>query len=110
MNIVMIIGASRSWKVFAQTMPLLDGGETYTPEADSFFNKVLVIAVALSVMIAVIMVAASGYTILTSGGDAAKLKDAKEQLQNAILGLLLILGAVTIVGIVFNLLGISGVF
>jgi len=61
-------------------------------------------------MIAVIMVAASGYTILTSGGDAAKLKDAKEQLQNAILGLLLILGAVTIVGIVFNLLGISGVF
>ena len=52
MNIVMIIGASRSWKVFAQTMPLLDGGETYTPEADSFFNKILVIAVALSVIIA----------------------------------------------------------
>lgn len=91
-------------------MILIDGGTEFSAEPSALINTVITISVALAIIVAIILAAASGYTMMSSGGDAAKLKDAKEQLQNAILGLLVILGALTITTIVFNLLGVIGVY
>jgi len=64
-------------------------------------------SVGLGAFLAMILVAMGGYKILTSSGDPAKIKDGKEQIQNAILGFVLIVLAVSIVEIIFTSFHIS---
>jgi len=90
-------------------MALIDGATDFQTDPASALNRIIGISIGLGVAIAIILVAAGGYRMMSSGGDAAKLKDAREQIQNAILGLLLILGSITVLSIVFNIFGISGV-
>jgi len=57
--------------------------------------------------IAVVMIMISGIRMITSGGDATKLASAKRRMIFSIIGLILILGAFFLVGIVMKVLGIN---
>ncbi len=74
---------------------------------DTFLNAVVPVTVAVGITAAVVLVAMAGYKMSTSSGDSTKIKDAKEQIQNAIMGLLLILGAVSITAIIMSTLNIT---
>jgi hypothetical protein len=93
----------------AQTLDVIDGVDPFSTDPGGAVNSIIKISVGLAVAIGIVLVAAAGYRMMSSGGDAAKLKDARDQLQNAILGLILVLAAVTIMGIVFNIIGIEGI-
>lgn len=88
----------------------LNFGANEEPTLEVLVNKFLPVAIAIGISAAVVLVAVGGYKMLTSGGDSSKIKDAKEQIQNAILGLILVVAAVTIATIVMNQLGITGLF
>lgn len=93
----------------AGSITVIDGTEEFSTSPAESLNRIILIAVGIAVAVGIILVAAAGYRMMSSGGDAAKLKDARDQLQNAILGLILVLAAVTIMGIIFNIIGIEGI-
>ncbi|MCC7304004.1 hypothetical protein IT418_01140 [bacterium] len=76
-------------------------------DVGGFIGKFLPIAIGIGISSAVILVALAGYRLLMSGGDAAKIKDASEQIQNAVLGLMLIIAAVSISVLIVKTLGID---
>src|SRR5690606_17585659 len=65
------------------------------------------VSVGIAVAAVVVLVAVGGYKMTLSGGDAGKIKDGKEQIQNAILGFMLIAAAVTITIMILRQLGIN---
>lgn len=78
-------------------------------DPQAFANWFVQVAAILGGGIAVILVAVGGYKILMSNGDQQKIVDGKEQIQNAVLGFMLVLLAVTVIKWVFSLLGINTV-
>lgn len=65
------------------------------------------VSVGIAVAAVIILVAVGGYKMSLSGGDAGKIKDGKEQIQNALLGFMLIAAAVTITVMILQQLGIN---
>ncbi len=93
----------------AQTMPIIDGVLDLSTEPGAFVTWGLAAGVGLGSGIALILVTLGAYKILTSGGDPSKVKDGKDQIQNAIIGLLLIILSFAIVSTIFNLLGLGSI-
>ena len=91
------------------TMVLIPGFAAFSLTFDSFYDKMLTVAVSIAIMVAVILVTSAGYSMMTSLGSPDKIKAAKAQIQDAIMGLLLILLAATVVKLVFDALGITAV-
>lgn len=97
------------WLTGSGTIELFPGFGEISTSPGAFYGIFLTAGVGLGIAIAVILVAMGGYTMMNSGGDAKKLQDAREQIQNAIMGLLLILLSVAIARIVFGIIGVTGV-
>lgn len=72
-----------------------------------FATTVLNLGAYLGSFIAVIMIVSGGYKMLSSAGDAAKIKDGREQIMNAGMGLALILLASTFIRLVFTAIGLG---
>lgn len=57
--------------------------------------------------VAVIMIIYAGYKLLTAGGDAKKLDDAKKTLRNVIIGLIIVLLSFMIVSFISYVTGVN---
>lgn len=73
----------------------------------AFFNIINSILLPISVILGLFLVMLSGYKIMSSQGDPAKLNQGKEGLTSAIIGLLFVLMAVSILRVLIKAL-ISG--
>lgn len=78
-----------------------------TVTGGGFATTVLNLGAYLGSFVAVIMIISGGYKMLTSSGDAAKIKDGREQITNAGMGLALILLASTFIRLVFTAVGLG---
>ena len=81
------------------------GGNTDTGEAESLndtIEQIVNILTAIVGVIAVIMVIVAGFRYITSGGDANRIKSAKDTLLYAIIGLIIVALAQIIVRFVLN--------
>lgn len=87
---------------------LIDGVSALNPDIQTFISKFTTVSISLSVVVAVVLIAVAGYTMVSSQGDPNAIKDATDQIQNAIMGFVLILAAVTVIRIIFTALGIAG--
>ena len=108
----MIVAIQRIANILAQGAPemtLIDSVSPVTADPSSFVNKFATVGLGLGTAVAVILVAIGGYTMMTSHGDAKKVQDAQDQIQNAIMGFLLILAAVAVIKIIVDALGIGSV-
>lgn len=63
-------------------------------------SSILQIALPLAGTAAVVLLTIAGYKMITSQGNPEKLKDAKEMITNAVIGLVFILLSVAILGLV----------
>lgn len=72
-----------------------------------FLNNIVTMAGAAGAFVALVMSALGAYKIIMSGGDPNQVRDGKEQIQNALLGFLLVLLAAVIVVVIFNSLGVT---
>jgi len=109
-------------KIYASTLSeaLTEGG--VSSEAGLFSNvsgggaigglvtSILNIALPLAGTAAVLLLVVAGYNMITSQGNPDKLRDAKEMITNAIIGLVFILLSVAILLLISNVfnLGIEG--
>lgn len=74
-----------------------------------FIGAILGILLSLSGGIALILIIAAGYQLMTSGGNPEKVKEARERLTSAIVGLLLIIFSLLILQtLTVNILHIPG--
>ena len=67
------------------------GVNTTSGDIDSIMQDIIDIALPLSVLAAALLMAFAAYKMITSQGNPDKLKDAREQIGNAITGLIFIL-------------------
>jgi len=72
-----------------------------------FAGQVLSIGAYLGSFIALIMIVSGGYKMLMSGGDPQKIKDGRDQITNAGMGLALIILASSVIRMVFGAIGLS---
>lgn len=89
----------------APSLILIDGANPVGADYNSFVNKITTVGLSLGIAVAIILVAIGGYKMVSSKGDANAIKDAQDQIQNAILGFMLILLAVSVVRIILTALG-----
>jgi len=75
-------------------------GET---DVESIMQTVINIALPLSILAAGILLAFAAYKMITSQGNPDKLKDAREQIGNAITGLVFILVSAALLLLIGNL-------
>lgn len=65
-----------------------------------FVSRMIKLVMIIAAVWAVIMILLSGYTFITSMGDSAAYQKVRSQLTNAIIGLLLIILAYTVTGLI----------
>jgi|GEM_PF-6115871 len=95
--------------VYAQVPSSMEmdlGGPIDTSRPAEAINRVITIALVLGSVVAVVLIATGGYSIISSGGDPNKLKEGREQIMSAISGYILVLVATGAVKFVAGLLGI----
>ncbi len=78
-----------------------------TSDVGSFMETIISLAIPLAVFSAFVLLVFAGYQLMTSKGDPDKLKQGKEVITNAIIGLLFILMSVAILLLISNLFGIN---
>ena len=83
---------------------LQDGSES---DPDAFMDTIIGIALPLSAVCAILILAFSSYKLMMSKGDPDKLRDAKDQISNAIIGFVFILVSAGILVLISNLLGLN---
>lgn len=84
-----------------------DDGICIDTNISSFSNALLSISAGVAGFVVLIQLALGAYKIMLSGGDPGKVKDGREQIMNALLGLALIILASTILYMVLRSLGFS---
>lgn len=83
-------------------VPVPTGGST------DFVNTLVVYAGVLGAFVALVMSVIGAYKIVMSAGDPNQVRDGREQIQNALLGFLLVLLATVVVTTIFRGLGVTG--
>lgn len=102
----------QNYKIYASQITekvgeLISGIEKSNPgetNVESIMQDIIDIALPLSVLAAALLMAFAAYKMITSQGNPDKLKDAREQIGNAITGLVFILVSAAL------LLLIGGIF
>jgi hypothetical protein len=106
------------YKHLAQQLTLPGGGSIQGPIQQGVFDggkltigSILSRAIPFIFMIAgvglLLMILASGFTLLTSAGDAKKMESGKQRLTNAIIGIIIIIGSFWLVQYVQTILGLE---
>ena len=85
------------------------GGFGSISTGDGLFDGFIGKAAAIGSLIAVFLVVKGGIDMATAGGDPGKIKEGKEQVTAALLGLALILLAVFTIKMIANLLKEGGI-
>jgi hypothetical protein len=91
------------------SMTVIPGVAAFRISFDGFYDQILMIGVGIAIFAAVVLVAGAGYKLMLSEGGE-NVKKAKDEIQDALLGAALVVGAVTIARLIFNALGIKGFF
>lgn len=98
-----------------KTFALDTGLNTAAPESLKNINSVpgaakILINAALSLLgvIFIIMIILAGFKWMTAQGDAKKVEEARENIKNATIGLVVVLAAYAITYFVFQALGVEG--
>jgi len=81
-----------------------EGGEG---DPDAFMQKIINVAIPLSAICVILILAFSSYKLMMSKGDPDKLRDAKDQISNAIIGFVFILVSAGILMLISTLLGLN---
>lgn len=76
--------------------PLTQGPDNLS----AFFNQLYVLAVGAAAIVAVAQIMIAGFGLAYSGGNYGAIKEARSKIQNAILGLLLVLSPTIVFGII----------
>lgn len=82
-------------------LPVFEGVEN-TGEVDvaNFFNRLYVLAVGAAAIVAVAQIMLAGFSLAYAGGNHSAIQEARNKIQNSILGLLLILSPTIVFGII----------
>ncbi len=74
-----------------------------------FLNRLFVISIAVAAVLAVLMIAIGGFKYMTSE-SVFKIGDAKEQIMNAIVGLIIVLSAILLLSVINPEIVTMGIF
>lgn len=88
-----VVHAAETWK------DTVDGVATFT-SLESLFANLVRFVVAIAGVAFFIMLLVAGFSFLFSGGDPKKLEQAKGTMTNAIIGLIVIVGAYVILRLI----------
>lgn len=92
---------------FKELLENLQGGIEDSTDAGGFVQGIIDFALPLSAISAFMILAFSSYKLMMSKGDPEKLKDARDQITNAIIGFIFVLVSVGILYFINHLLGLS---
>jgi hypothetical protein len=111
MTLMTITNSLHNFLAAGPSMVLIDGPSPISLNADanSLVDEITKVGLGLGVAVAIILVTISGYKMIMSKGDPKGIQDAQDQIQNAIMGFLLILAAVSLVRLILAAVGITGV-
>lgn len=98
-------------KIYASSLSdLLDNFQTSAEDSTGmgpFMEAIISFAIPLSAISVFILLAFAAYKLMTSQGNPDKLKDAKEQISNAIIGFIFILLSVAILALLSSILNLD---
>lgn len=98
-----LVGAQGDFKIPKSDADPLSGEET----ASDIITRIISILLAIAGLVAVIFLIVGGFRYITAGGNEESSESAKKTIQNAIIGIVIIILAFVIVRVVANAL-ISG--
>lgn len=81
-------------------LPAFDALSTGSVGMSAFFNQLYVLAVGAAAIVAVAQIMIAGFKLAYSGGNYGAIEEARHNIQNAILGLLLVLSPTIVFGII----------
>lgn len=81
-------------------LPVFDTLGSGPAGLSGFFNQLYVLAVGAAAIIAVAQIMISGFRLATAGGNHSTIEEARDSIQNTILGLLLVLSPTIVFGII----------
>lgn len=82
-------------------------GTTESGGVDTFMSSIISVAIPLAVVSVFVLLSFAAFKLMTSQGNPDKLKEAKDQITNAIIGFLFIILSVAILMLLSNILGIN---
>ncbi len=104
----MIINSSKIYaSSLSEILTNLQEGAENSDGLGSFMETILNVAIPLSTISVFVLLSFAAYKLMTSQGNPDKLKDAKEQIANAITGFIFILLSVAILLLLSNILKID---
>lgn len=87
------------------------GLENGASEGPTMFAKILSIVVGVMTFVAgiwfLLKIITAGYTFISSGGDANKLKEAQSQIINSLIGILIVVAAIFLLSLVGDILHVD---
>lgn len=86
---------------------LVAAGESFKIEEGNFLSRIYQIAFGIGIGAGVILVGAGGLKIATATGDPEKIKEGREQVVSALIGIAVVILSVVILNIIGQVLGIS---
>ncbi len=92
---------------FNDLLTNLQTGMRDSKDAEGFIQVIIDFALPLSTISVVLLLAFSSYKLMMSKGDPEKLRDAKDQITNAVIGFIFVLVSVGILWFINDLLGLS---
>lgn len=81
-------------------LPAFDALSEGSVGMTAFFNQLYVLAVGAAAIVAVVQIMLAGFNLAYSAGNHSTIEEARNKIQNAILGLLLVLSPTIIFGII----------
>lgn len=86
-------------------LPERPAGAPVFNSVSGLVGEILIILIMAAGLIATVFVVVGGYKYLTAGGEEEQVKTAKKMLSNALIGLVVVLLAYSIIRITLNLVG-----
>lgn len=82
----------------------------YTNQFEKYLITIIGVLTLVGVLWFTIQIILSGYAFMQSTGDPKKMEKAQQQLIQAVIGIVIIIGATIFVGLIMKILGLGNVF
>ncbi|HRT40083.1 MAG TPA: hypothetical protein P5299_01815 [Candidatus Woesebacteria bacterium] len=81
-----------------------------TTQLEKYLSTIIGFITLVGVIWFTFQIIFAGYTFLSSGGDIKKVERAQQQLMQSLIGIIVIIAATIIVGLIVRILGLGNIF
>lgn len=109
-NFSLIKPALAYYLVDGKGQKIVDTPGTYTNRFEKYLTTIIGVLTIVGVLWFTIQIILSGFAFMQSTGDPKKMEKAQQQLIQAIIGIIIVIGSSVLVGLIMKILGLGNIF